>query len=89
MVKTQFNTKVQRVRSDNAQDFLNHHISIFFFNLKGYFVKVLAHTPINKMVSLNANTDTYLEVAYALKHQANILTHFWGNCMVMTTCLIN
>jgi len=58
-VHTQFNTKVQKLRSDNGAEFLS---LIFFFLRKAFFFNTLVYIHLSKMVLLSANIDISLKL---------------------------
>jgi hypothetical protein len=58
-VHTQFNTKVQKLHSDNGAEFLSLN---FFFLRKAFFFNTLVYINLSKMVSLSANIDTSLKL---------------------------
>lgn len=84
MINTQFNKKVKILRSDNGQEFV----------LKSFYAK-------NGMIHQTSCVDTpqqngrverkhqhILNVARALKFQANLSMEFWGECVLVVVHLI-
>lgn len=88
MVTTQFKTTVQFVRSDNAMDFFNHNCSSLFSSLGILHESSCTYTPQQNEV-VERKHRHLLEIARALKHQVNIPTMFWGECVITSTYLIN
>lgn len=88
MVKTQFSTKVKRVRSDNGTEFTN-----------SVFQKILQQEGIMHETSCvgtpqqNGRVERkhrhILNVARALRFHASLPVSFWGECVLAATYIIN
>jgi transposase InsO family protein len=77
MIETQFNTKIKRIRSDNGTEFTNSKVQTFLMD-KG----ILHETSCVATPQQNARVERkhrhILNVARALRFQANLPIHFWG-----------
>ena len=86
MVVNQFNRKVKIVRSDNGTEFRV---------LKGYFVEqgMIHQTSMVDTPQQNGRVERkhrhILNVARALRFQANLPIEFWGECVLTVGYLIN
>lgn len=88
MVNTQFNVKIKQVRSDNAKEFFNQSISSFFSNLGVLQQSSCVHTPQQNGV-VERKHRHLLNIARALRIQANLPLEFWGECILTAAYLIN
>lgn len=88
MIETQFNTKIKRIRSDNGTEFTNSKVQSFLMD-KG----ILHETSCVATPQQNARVERkyrhILNVARALRFQANLPIHFWGECILAATHIIN
>jgi len=88
MVKTQFWTHVQKVRSDNGTEFTNG-------KLQEYFLKwgILHETSCVDTPQQNGRVERknrhLLNIARALLFQASLPVRFWGEYVLTATYLIN
>lgn len=86
MVVTQFNRKVKIVRSDNGTEFRV---------MRGYFVEqgIIYQTSMVDTPQQNGRVERkhrhILNVARALRFQANLPIDFWGECVLTAGYLIN
>ncbi|XP_019258315.1 PREDICTED: uncharacterized protein LOC109236575 [Nicotiana attenuata] len=89
MVETQFQTKVQTVRSDNALELASFSSGAFFFSEKGIIHQTSCpHTPQQNGV-VERKYRHLLETARTLLFQSLLLIKFWGDCLLTATYLIN
>lgn len=88
MVRTQFSLSIQCIGTDNACDFFNFHCSSLFSSLGILHESSYVYTHQQNGLVERKHIH-FLEVARALKHQANLPITFWGECVVTTTYLIN
>ncbi|KAK2448739.1 putative mitochondrial protein [Trifolium repens] len=88
MIKTQYNGKVKRLRSDNRTEFTNHAFQ-GILHQEG----ILHETSCVGTPQQNARVERkhrhILNVARALRFQANLPISFWGECVLTATYLIN
>lgn len=88
MIETQFNVRIKRVRSDNGTEFTNLGIKKFF-SQKG----ILHDTSCVATPQQNARVERkhrhILNIARALRFQANLPIRFWGECVLAATHIIN
>ncbi|CAH9124297.1 unnamed protein product, partial [Cuscuta epithymum] len=86
MVRNQFNTRIKVVRADNGTE---------FHPLRSYFQKegVLFQTSCVGTPQQNGRVERkhrhILNVARALRFQANLPISFWGDCILTASYLIN
>ena len=87
LVQTQFNTKIQTLRSDNALEFDGPCLS--FFHAQG----ITHQTTCVKRSQQNGRVERkhrhILDMARALRIQANLPLKYWGDCVLAATYLIN
>lgn len=89
MVETQFHTKVQAVRSDNALELGSTTSGSIFFSEKGIQHQISCpHTPQQNGV-VERKHNHLLEIARALLFQSHLPIRFWGDCLLTATYLIN
>jgi hypothetical protein len=88
MIKTEYNGKVKRLRSDNGTEFTNHAFQGIL-----YQEGILHETSCVGTPQQNARVERkhrhILNVARALRFQANLPISFWGECVLTATYLIN
>lgn len=87
-VLTHFQVKIKTVRSDNRTEFLNSTLTTFFQSVGIFHQTSCPNTP-QQNASVERKHKQLLEVARALKFQANFPIHFWGYCILTATYLIN
>nr|KYP31390.1 Retrovirus-related Pol polyprotein from transposon TNT 1-94 [Cajanus cajan] len=88
MVKTQFNTKVKRFRSDNRTKFTNVAIQQFFQQEGIMHETSCVGTP-KQNGRVERKHRHILNVTRALRFQANLPISFWGECVLTATYIIN
>jgi hypothetical protein len=85
-VHTQFNTKVQKLRSDNGAEFLS--LNFFFLEEGILFQHSCVYTPQqNDVVELKHRH--ILETARALRFQSHLPITFWGEYILTVVHIIN
>ncbi|PWA96217.1 hypothetical protein CTI12_AA041970 [Artemisia annua] len=87
-VQNHFNTSIKTIRSDNGSEFLNHNLTTFFQNHGIIHQTSCPYTP-QQNSRVERKHKHLLEVARALRFQANIPIHLWGYCLITATYLIN
>ena len=85
-VKTQFNTNIQQLRSDNGAEFLS--LKIFFLDEGIIFQHSCVYTPQQNGV-VERKHRHILETARALRFQSHLPITFWGECILTAVHLIN
>lgn len=89
MVKTQFHTIIQNIRSDNALELGSSLADIYFFSKHGIIHQTSCpHTPQQNGV-VERKYKTLLETSRALLFQSKVPIRFWGDCLLTTTYIIN
>jgi transposase InsO family protein len=85
-VHTQFNTKVQKLRSDNGAEFLS--LKIFFLEEGVLFQHSCVYTPQQNGV-VERKHRHILKTARALHFQSHLPITFWGECILSAVHIIN
>ncbi|KAK4389825.1 Retrovirus-related Pol polyprotein from transposon RE2 [Sesamum angolense] len=88
MILTQFESKIKVLRSDNGTEFTNTHCQSLFQSLGILHHRSCPHTPQQNSV-VERKHRHILNVARALKFQANLQSKYWGESIHATTYLIN
>lgn len=87
LIETQFGVKIKRIHSDNGTQFTNMSIQTFF-KQKG----IVHETSCVAIPQQNARVERkhrhILNIARALRFQANFPIHFWGECILAETHII-
>ncbi|CAM8961061.1 unnamed protein product [Rhodiola kirilowii] len=88
MVVTQFAKRIKVLRSDNGGEFFSTRLSSFL-SLKGcVHQSSCAYTPQQNGV-VERKHRHILDVARALRIQANVPKTFWGDCVLTATYILN
>lgn len=88
MVKTQFNKRIIRVRSDNGTEFLNSTVKDFF-QQEGIIHETSCVATPQQNGRVERKHRHILNVARALGFQGNLPLRFWGDCVLAATHIIN
>jgi len=87
MMKNQF-YRVKVVRSDNGSEFTSSPLQMFYHENGILHESSCVDTP-QQNERVERKHRHILNVARALRFQANLLICFWGECVLTTTYLIN
>ncbi|KAK9050950.1 hypothetical protein SSX86_027575 [Deinandra increscens subsp. villosa] len=87
-VKTQFEKNIKRFRCDNGGEFTSNRMLKFYADQGIVLETTCPHTPQQNGV-VERKHRHLLEVARALRFEANLPTKFWGECILTATYLIN
>jgi len=88
MVETQFSTKVAMIRTDNGTEFIQS-ACLNLFGARGMLhQKSIVKTPQQNGV-VERKHRHLLDTARALRFQAGFPKHFWGECVLAATHIIN
>ncbi|CAM8893240.1 unnamed protein product [Rhodiola kirilowii] len=88
MVKNQFGKTIKTFRTDNGLEFFNNTISQFLITEGCIHQSSCVYTPQQNGV-VERKHRHLLEVARALKFNAELPEFFWGDCVLTATYLIN
>ncbi|PKA63396.1 Retrovirus-related Pol polyprotein from transposon TNT 1-94 [Apostasia shenzhenica] len=88
MIKNQFNTSIQILKTDNARDFFNSNLSPYLQSLGVVHQSSCVDTPQQNGIAERKNRHI-LEVARSLLFQTNVPKQFWGEAVLTATYLIN
>ncbi|CAA7401997.1 unnamed protein product [Spirodela intermedia] len=88
LIRTQFETTIQRFRSDNAKDYFNHTLTSYFQKEGIVHESSYVYTPQQNGVAERKNGHL-LGMTKALIIQNNIPKYFWGEGVPMAAHLIN
>lgn len=88
MVKTQFDKQVKRVRTDNGAEFQSHYMLNFYKDSGIMLETSCPYTPQQNGV-VERKHRHILEIARALRFEANLPLDFWGECVLTATYIIN
>ena len=84
MVLTQFQTKIQILRSDNGKEYFNKTLGPFFLEKRIVHQSSCNDTPQQNGVAERKNKHL-LEVARALLFSQNVSNYLWGEA-ILTVC---
>ncbi|EOY05030.1 Cysteine-rich RLK (RECEPTOR-like protein kinase) 8 [Theobroma cacao] len=87
-VRTQFNTQVKIVRSDNRMEF-KHSDLLTYYNENGIERQTSCTNTPQQNGRVERNHRHLLEVARVLRFQAYLPIKFWGECVLTAAYLIN
>jgi len=89
MIDTQFHSKVQTIRSDNALEFTKSVTALNFFASNGILHQTSCiQTPQQNGV-VERKHKHLLKVSRALLFQSKLPLRFWGDCVLTATHIIN
>ncbi|CAN1800959.1 Retrovirus-related Pol polyprotein from transposon TNT 1-94, partial [Linum perenne] len=88
MVHTQFNTKIQVLKTDNAKDYFNNILSSFLIQNGIVHVSSCVETPQQNGIAERKNRHL-LEVARACMFARHVPKYLWGEAVLTATYLIN
>ena len=88
MIETQYNSKIQILRTDNGTEFFNQRLDSFLLKRGMLHQSSCIITPQQNGVSERKNRHL-LEVSRALLFTANVPKHFWGDAILTACYLIN
>ena len=88
MINTQFDLKVQKVRSDNGKEFMNEPLQTHFHANVIVQESSCVDTP-QQNGRVERKNRHILNVARALRFQASLPVYFWGECILTAAYLIN
>lgn len=88
LIKTQFDVRIKRLRSDNAKDYLNQSFSSLFQKEGTLHGTCCVNTPQQNKVTERKN-DHLLNITRALLFQKNVPKHYWGEVVITLAHLIN
>ncbi|KAK3035781.1 hypothetical protein RJ639_033510 [Escallonia herrerae] len=88
MVHTQFGKLVKIIRSDNGHEFDSQPMTQFYNDHGILHQTSMVDTP-KQNGRVERKHSHILEVARALRFQANLLIEFWGECVLTAAHLIN
>ncbi|KAK1416343.1 hypothetical protein QVD17_32133 [Tagetes erecta] len=88
MVKTQFGKCIKRIRCDNGGEFVSNQMNQFYAEQGIVLETTCSHTPQQNGV-VERKHRHLLEIARALRFEANLPTTFWGECILTATYIVN
>ncbi|KAL5827801.1 hypothetical protein ACOSQ3_019652 [Xanthoceras sorbifolium] len=88
MIKTQFNTQIQILQSDNGKEFFNSFLSNYLSNEGIIHQSTCVDTPQQNGIAGRKNRHL-LEDARSLMFSSNVPKHFWREAILTATFLIN
>jgi hypothetical protein len=87
-VENHFKVRIKTIRSDNGAEFLNHSLTQFFTKQGIIHKTTCPYTP-QQNARVERKHKHLLEIARAIRFQANFPIHFCGYCVLAATYLIN
>jgi hypothetical protein len=88
MIQTQFQTKIQILKTDNAKEYFNSSLNTYCLNQGIIHISSCVNTPQQNRVAERKNIHL-LEVARSLMLSTHVPKQFWGEYVLTTTYLIN
>ncbi|CAN1845085.1 Retrovirus-related Pol polyprotein from transposon TNT 1-94, partial [Linum perenne] len=88
MVETQFHTKIQVLKTDNAKEYFNNILSQFLIQKGVVHVSSCVETPQQNGIAERKNRHL-LEVARACMFARHVPKYLWGEAVLTATYLIN
>lgn len=88
MVKTQFEKGIKRIRCDNGGEFVSNNMNEFYREHGIVLETSCPRTPQQNGV-VERKHRHLLEIARALRFEANLPTTFWGECILTATYIVN
>ena len=88
MIQTQFQTKIQVLKTDNAKEYFNTILGKYLLNHGIIHISSCVDTPQQNGVVERKNRHL-LEVARSLMFSTNVPKHFWGEAVLTAAYLIN
>ena len=88
MIKTQFDVRIKRFRSDNTRDYFNQILSPFFQKEGIIHESSCVSTPQQNGVAERKNGHL-LDITRALLFHKNVPKHYWGEAVLTAAHLIN
>nr|KYP36220.1 Copia protein [Cajanus cajan]KYP68721.1 Copia protein [Cajanus cajan] len=88
IIKRQFNVDVKKIRSDNGTEFTNSSFQRYIREEGIVHETSCVGTP-QQNARVERKHRHILNVARALRFEANLPIHFWGECVLTATHLIN
>lgn len=84
MVSTQYQSQVKQIRSDQGQEFFHHNLQ-HFFREHGILHQQSCVQTLQQNGVVERKHRHLLDVARALRFQANLPLTFWGECVLTAT----
>ena len=88
MISTQFQSKIQILKTDNATDYFNSIIGPYLSKHGIIHISSCVDTPQQNGIAERKNRHL-LEVARSIMFSNNVPKHFWGEAILTATYLIN
>ena len=89
MAKTQFDSTIRIIRTDNAMELSNSHTALDFFATTGILHQTsCVQTPQQNGV-VERKHKHLLEISRALLMQSSLPIKYWGECVLTATYLVN
>jgi len=89
MAKTQFDSTVKTIRTDNALELSTSHEALDFFAKTGIIHQTSCTQTPQQNGIVERKHKHLLEVSRALLFQSSLPIKYWGECVLTTTYLIN
>ena len=87
-VQNQFNKTIKTIKSDNGTEFLNNQFLNFTQQHGIIHQTSCPYTP-QQNARVERKHKQLLEIARSIRFQANFPIHFWGQCILTATYLLN